>query len=1108
MADRDTISDGGVLVGRDREMALLTAALGDAASGRGSVHLLEGEPGIGKTRLADSFARRADAAGARVLWGRCWEAGGAPAYWPWVQALRTHVRARAPDILAREVGSTASDLATILPEIGELLDIEGATPGSDPDAARFRLFDAVTNFLARIAEDRPLVVVLDDLHVADEPSLLLLRFAANAISTSRIVLIGALRTPYHDPAIRGLLAELTRDQIVRRTSLAGLSDDAVAHLIEITAGVEPSDALVRAISDDTGGNALFVKEIVDTLSTAEAIRAAEARRLPLPEGIGEAIFRRMAPLSDECTRTLTLASVFGREFGLDGLGHVIDLDPDELLTVLDEAEAAGIVAEIPGTIGELRFTHALVRDAVYDELSPSRRMQLHLLVGKSLERAYAENLAPHLSELAHHFLKAAAGGGADKAVRYSREAADRAVRLLAYEEAVRLYESALRALDLVDASDRHSRCELLLEIGDANLKAGDEGAAKDAFLGAAELARDLGARGLLGRAALGYGGRFVWTRPGADTRVIPLLKEALAALGDEDSTLRARLLARLAGALRDQPARDQRAALSAEAVDVAQRNGDDATLSYALTARFTANWGPENADEQLEIATRLVDLAESIGDRDRAVEARLIRHKVLTYLGDITSARADLQVASRHAEESRQPSHRWFVSVDRVTSALFEGRFEEAEELAPWALQLGRDAVALDADVSYRLHMFALRREQGRAEEVEDLIRRSVSDYPGYPMFRCVLANLYAGIGQAAKAKAILDGLAENGFASLPRDNEWLFAISLLPEVADVLGDVERAAALYEHLSPFAHLHAYSAPELGLGSAGRYAGIAALVAERSNEAVTHLEQALQQNEAMGARPWAAHAMYDLARALMRRDNEGDAKRAHRLLQRCSELSGALEMLVLEMKVASLQEEMASPSGPAGTHVFQREGEYWSILYDGRSLRLKDSKGLRYLGRLLADPGREFHALDLVTGEAGVSRPGPALETPHLVEGDAGELLDARAIGEYRRRLSELESDADEARAMGDPDRATRAETERDLIVDALAGAVGLGGRARRTGDPAERARVSVTKAIRSALDRIKRDCPDLHRHLAATVRTGTYCSYTPDPRVPVTWHSN
>jgi tetratricopeptide (TPR) repeat protein len=375
-------------------------------------------------------------------------------------------------------------------------------------------------------------------------------------------------------------------------------------------------------------------------------------------------------------------------------------------------------------------------------------------------------------------------------------------------------------------------------------------------------------------------------------------------------------------------------------------------------------------------------------------------------------------------------------------------------------------------------------------------------------MFRCVLANLYAGTGQTANARAILEALAENGFASLPRDNEWLFAMSLLPEVAEALNDTERAAEMFELLRPFAHLHAYSPPELGLGSAGRYAGIAALVAGRPEDAVALLEQALQQNEAMGARPWAAHTMYDLARALTARDQEGDARRAHGLLRSCSELSGALEMLVLEMKVASRQEEGASPSAPAGTHAFLREGEYWSILYDGRTLRLKDSKGLRYLSRMLTDPGREFHALDLLAGEAGSSsRSRPSVENPHLVESDVGELLDARAIGEYRRRLSELDSDADEARAMGDHERAARAETERDTIVDALAGAVGLGGRARRAGDPAERARVSVTKAIRSALDRIKRDCPDLHRHLAATIRTGTYCSYTPDPRVPVAWRS-
>ena len=849
-----------------------------------------------------------------------------------------------------------------------------------------------------------------------------------------------------------------------------------------------------------GGNALFVSEVVKLLAAERATRGRDGGWLPFPEGVREAISRRIERLSPSCAHVLVLASVFGRSFRIDALARVVGGPRPDLLRALDEAEREGLIGGTPA-LGEMRFSHALVRDAVYEGLPATRRMELHLEAGLALERTYGADRGPHLAEIAHHLLLAAPLGEGERAVSYARRAADRAVAVLAYEEGARLYEAALGALDFAEDPAPRSRCELLVELGDARLRAGDESGAKAASREAAELARPIGAADLLARAALGYGGRFVWTRPGTDIHVVPLLEEALTALGGGDDVLRARVLARLAGALRDQPDRAYRASLSAEAVAVAERTGDRPTLAYALTAHFTANWGPENADEQLTIATRLVELSEAIGDRDRAVEARLIRHKVLTYLGDINSARADLRIASRLAEESRQPSHRWFIAVDGVTSALFEGRFDEAEERAPEVLGLGRDAMAGDADVAFRLHMFALRREQGRAGEIEELIRSAVADHPGYPMFRCVLANLYACMGETARARTGLDALAEDDFGALPRDNEWLFAMCLLPEVAEAVGDAEVAARLFDHLRPFAPFHAYSAPELGLGAAARYVGIAAASAGRIDDAIGYLEQGLARNEAMGARPWVAHSQHDLAKALRARGRPRDERRAEDLLQRCLELSAELGMLMLELKVVSLQQGV----GRLGhENAFARAGEYWDISYEGRTFWLKDSKGLGYLSTLLAEPGREFHALQLAAGP-GARPEGKPAEVAARAEGDLGVVLDARAIEDFRRRIAELESDAAEARSFGDAERASRAETERDVIVETLAGAVGLGGRARRSGGPGERARVSVTKAIRSALDRIATHDPDLGRHLRTTVRTGAFCSYSPDPRAPASW---
>jgi DNA-binding SARP family transcriptional activator len=781
-----------VFVGRERELAELTAGLDDALAGRGRLVLLVGEPGIGKSRLAEELVARARARGARVLVGRCWEAGGAPAYWPWVQALRTHVRDSDGAALRAQLGAGAADLAQLLPELRERFPGLPEPPVPESDAARFRLFDAVAEFLRRACESRPSVLVLDDLHAADAPSLLLLRFLARQLGSTRMLVLGAYRDvdPLPGQPLTEMLADVTRERVTRRLPLGGLSGREVAQYVELTASQLASAELVAALHEETEGNPLLVGEIVRLLSI-EGVRSPSPAelRLVVPQGARDVITRRLSHLSRECNRMLALASVLGREFALAPLARIAGVPEDQLLDVLDEAMTERVVSDVAAGAGRLRFAHVLIRDTLYDGLTSTSRLRLHRLVLDALEAFYGEEPGPHLAELAHH---AVAGSDFGKGVRYARRAGDRALALLAYEEAVRLYETALETLDLSGASDERARCRLLLSLGEA--RAGDAPAAKRAFIGAADIARRLGLASEFARAAAGYGGRIVWARAGSDDRLVPLLEEGLAALGDEDVELRARLLARLAGALRDEPSRDRRDALSREAVELARRTDNPAALAYALDGRAFATVAPDTAVECLALGTELREVAERSGDTKRVMAGHTHRIVPQLWVGDVLGVEADLAAASRIARELRQPAHLWLFRAVEAMLALAAGRLVEADELVAQAFALGERAQPDVAIPAHAVQRYTLCDFRGTLEGVEPALRELVINYPARPVFRCTLARLYARLARLPEAKRLFDGLARDDFSGLPFDMEWLYGMSELAEASALLGDTDAAA--------------------------------------------------------------------------------------------------------------------------------------------------------------------------------------------------------------------------------------------------------------------------------------------------------------------------
>jgi DNA-binding SARP family transcriptional activator len=845
---REPPAQRGVFVGRARELATLEESLGDALAGRGRVVLIAGEPGIGKSRLVDELAARARAHDAQVLVGRCWEAGGAPAYWPWVQALRGHLPEARRDAVA---------LGDLVPGHEE--------PALDTDGARFRLFAGVGALLRQAAEEQPLVVVLDDVHAADEPSLLLLRFVAREIADSRLVIVCAFRDV--DPTLRdpltSALAELVREPHTTQITLGGLSELDVGEYVELAAGTQPTRELVAAIHAETEGNALFVAEVVRLLQAEDALGdPAAARRIP--PGVRAVIGQRLARLEPACRELLASASVLGREFALDVLARLGGLDRDALLDALDEAVSERALVDVPRSPGRLRFAHALIRDTLYDDLAPMRRLRLHERAGAALEAAYAGDLAPHLSAVAQQYVAAAPAGSVDKAIDYARRAGDQAASQLAFEEAVRHYETALTLVD-----EGVVRCELLLALGEARARAGDQRAGKEAMAEAAQLAERHGLREHLGRAALGYGGRIIWEVSRDDPRLVPLLERAIEAQGDADGALRVRLLARLAGGpLRDASFPPQRkAALSEEALAMARRLGDDATLAYALHGYVLGHHSPDHTRTQLEVATELVEVARRAGDKERTFDGHEERFDALVELGDVAAARRELAAMQQVARELRQPSQAWLVTAHEALLALLAGALDDAERLVHAARDLGEGPQSWNAAVTYRLQLYVLRREQGRLAEIEELVRASVAEYPTYLIFRCVLAHVLCQTGSHDEARAALAGLAPDRFASLPFDEEWLVSTGLLADAASALGEVEQAEVLYELLAPYEDRIAISYPEVSTGAVARNLGVLAAMIGRRDEARRHFAAAVALHRRIGARTWLARTERDASSLL-------------------------------------------------------------------------------------------------------------------------------------------------------------------------------------------------------------------------------------------------
>jgi DNA-binding SARP family transcriptional activator len=895
-------------VGRAQELERLERAWKEVVGGQRRVILVGGEVGVGKTRLAAELARRLHPEGALVLAGRCDEDMGVP-FQPFVEALR-HFVAEDPEP-ARRLGRNAGELTRLVPELVERVPHLHEPLRSDPETERYRLFEALAAWLAAASSDQPVLLVLDDLHWAARPTLLVLRHIVRSPAPMRLLVLGTYRDTEMGAVLPEFLADLRRDPEVERLSLSGLDAPEVQAFLEAAgytvSGQDP--ALSRAIWAETDGNPFFVGEMLRYLAESGALTKQDGRwvstmaleDLGIPEGVKEVLGRRLSRLSEAANRALRIAAVAGVEFELVVLEAVAGLDEETLLGALDEGLVARLLFEVPGPTPRYRFAHALVRGILYDQVAVGRRVGLHRRVGEAIETLQGHDIDDHLPALAHHF---AAGGDMAKAVLFATRAGERALAHLAYDEAVAYYGQALEVLevaDLPDGEDRH--LVLLIALGEAQRRAGDP-SHRETLLHAARLAQARGDADVLSRAALANRRGFIFSAVGTeDPDRVAVLEAAIDAIAP-DSPTRARLLATLGLELvyGGDPERCLR--LSDDALALARRLGDRAALADVLLNRYYTIGGPDTRDERLANAAELLVLAEHLGDPVLTAQALFLRLFAALEDGEVGEAHRALDACEHLAGELGQPTLRWFATFWRGAMALLAGRLEEADRHITAAFELGQASGQPDAVPFFVAQQYWIRFEQGRLNEVEAALTELVHRLPWFVIPRTRLALLYCELDRPEEARVLYDELVGDGLARLPKDWSWLVTATACAAVCAYLGDTARASVLYHALAPYEGRFPTPAA-VAYRSVSHHLGLLATTLGRFDEAERHFSTAAAMHERIGAPAWLARTRLEWARLLGTRGRTGDAERAVELLGQARATARELGLGRIERRAAAL-----------------------------------------------------------------------------------------------------------------------------------------------------------------------------------------------------------
>lgn len=935
------LQTGPAFVGRRAELEAFDRALDALRIGRGGIVLLLGQPGIGKTRIASEFASRAEAAGFDALWGNCQEQPGLPSLWPWVQIARSLL-----DRAGEE--ATSSDLLDELKAVasgGPAASSNEAPARAADDDRRFVVFDALLQALSHQSNRRPLLAILDNLHLADASSLRLLEFLSAEIARKPILIVATYRdveVSRRHP-LAETLARLTSARSLTRLRLRGFDLPETGAFVQDACANSPPFELVSALHNQTEGNPLFLGEVLRSLREAGCFDGSGGvRPLPrsilVPDGIREAIGQRLNRLSEDCNRTLSLASVLGRQFQIDLLSRLLEHDgvSANLLDALDEAIKAQIVEPCGVPPGQLQFSHALIRETLYDELAPIRRARLHAAAVAAIESARNLDDPLTLSSLAHHSLHGQLADGGEKVVEYARQAAVNASRIAAYEDAARYYEIALEALDGQRSGGRQA-IEIMLRLAASLTHAGDLTAAMKVARRAAACAEATDDAEAFAEAALEFeSARWQPSLPANES--ISLLNTALERLPPGDSALRARLLLSRSRAVH-QSMNGDGALDGLDGLAIARRIGDKTLLCDALEhAAMALVRSPDKTAQRLDLNREHLAAAAELGDDHLLATAHACLSLTLLELGEMDEfVRSDGEMAAL-ARRMRRPHFQYQIAMSAVAQSLLKGDFAHTPQLALEALRVGKRIRGADPEGVFGIQMFALHRERGMLGEVARELAALTSGEGDAPVWKPGLLLLLAEIGQSEKARAILTDIMGGGAIRLPRDDLWLTAATFTAEACAMLEERKSASVLYDLLKPFAgRAIVCGAKAVCFGPVDRLLGRLAALLGRWPAVRSHFDDALAMAEKLRSEPVRVRAACDFAAALLAEASPSALKRAGLLLDGLQETAMALGMRTFVARAETLTAELKTLTAGRGlSELTAREVEVLRLIAAGKS----------------------------------------------------------------------------------------------------------------------------------------------------------------------------
>ncbi|MEY2420668.1 MAG: hypothetical protein QOI95_735 [Acidimicrobiaceae bacterium] len=896
-------------VGRVFELTALRDAWAAVQSGERRAVIVGGEPGVGKTSVVATFAAEAHRGGATVLLGRCDENLNLP-YQPFAEAVRAALDTRPIEELAALRG--AGELARLVPDLHARVPGLSAPLSADPGAERWALFEAVVRLLEVVANDGPVVLVLDDIQWASTSTLQLIRHVLRSERTMRLLVVATFRDGEAGDDLLELLADLRLEAWATRLRLGGLAADEVADLVAAVAGHE-LDAAVLALANvlhrEANGNPFFISELLRHLVETGALyqdggrwtSVVAAADLGLPESVRDVVADRAGRLSETARRVLSVAALIGQSFSIRVLELVpsVATDADGLLDALEEALDAGLIRE---TQDSFEFAHAIVRQALVDEFGSTRRIRLHRDIGDALERH--PDAERHLEALAYHFAEAAPLGGGEQAARYAIKAGKQARDRAAYELALEIFERGVHALDDDVAPDLSTRCELLIELADteARLSSRDSERVRATIGRAAADAKAVRSARLL-TTAVTVSGWYTGVAQ-ADTEHEAMIEDALALLGPDDDALRGELLAEKAFRLGTAEGRiDEALLLSEEAAELTQKAGSQLGFTRAMHARAGALLSTPRVAELADLGTQLLTRAT-----DRS--APYTRSFALTFQASAALMTGDRDAFDRlHGEVSllAAETRSWYARYTDTaycgSAALMDGRWDDAQAADAALIELaGEDPNALNV---WAVHQIAYHWDTGRMEEFLPAVELAQQANPGVYGYRTALAMAYGEIGCLDEARAALEPLLHEGY-EVPRDQTWSAAVAVAIDAVARIGDKESATILYDRLAEYSGLLLASVGAMfNVGAADRFLGMAATVTGNLEDAERHFAAAVALEDKARCRPHATRTRMWFGRMLLSRDGKGDTPQARVLLQRAHSDAEAMGMKRVAAETAEL-----------------------------------------------------------------------------------------------------------------------------------------------------------------------------------------------------------